>query len=464
MTKKEYDVHPLSQLSDQQLDEFLEKAEATFSEEHQKTIYENFIEKQGKSKRKLGFLGQTKWLVAAVACVLLVPTTVFGATKLWQLLVERNQHSLTVNIAKSKEPQKWYQVKLGYVPSQLQANTEAPLVFWAETQDLPVISMQLIYAKEQTKFEESYIGNHQEVTIGAHRALIADKEGQAYSKYRQVIYLLFEEEGYVLQVYVGEGISEAELNQMLAEVTLQESSEAEATPSLDYDYELLLAQQEKNQPEESSDSGLISEEQFVELNQEVSPLIEQGQLAIKATKVKVLDSIAGLDWQFTLMGNLDELIDSGGGFIPFEAKIYRYGDGKTTTDSLVATKTLELRLILISVTVTNRSGKRLEDFDFSPNLFHLNEMEGGYQAQGQKQPPVEPYGFQHSYFLSYLDKHGEGKGYAQISKLEPNQSVDLQLGYFVTTDELKDNFLEINLSLNQYETLADEGRQWIKVN
>lgn len=455
--KKEYDSHQLSQLTDQQLDEFLTKAEAPYTEERHQQIYRGFLKGQ-KGQTQISIFRKYKWLLVA-ACVLLIPTTVFAGTKLWEVLVERNQYGLIVDVAKPKTPQKWYRLKLGYMPSQLQISEENPLLFQVANQELPVVSMALYQVKEQATFTETYIGKHQETTIGRHRALIANKEGQAYSKYQQVVFLLFEEEGYVLQVYAGEGISEAELKQMLAEISLQESSEEQATPTIDYEGVLAQQQKEKEQPKELRDSGVLAPGQYAEVNQKVS--LKDSPLGVKVNKTEVLTSLEGRELAFQLMG--EDLIDAEGRFIPYEASIYQQGDGQTTVDE-VTTKTLELRFILVDVTVTNHSDKPLAGVEFSPMLYHLTSTDGGYQARGLDQLPVEPYGFQHAYFLNYLDKHGEGKEYAQIPELAANQSLDLQLGYFVTNEEVTDNFLEFNLTLNQYETLADEGRQWIKVN
>lgn len=464
MTNKKYDTHTLSQLTDQQLDEFLDGAQQPFTDEQHKRIYQSVLSRKNQEdtgpKERMRF----KWALVAIACMLSVPTTVFGITKAWQVLVERNQQSLSLNVTKTNEAPNWYQLDIGYVPDEVTESTDQPLVFNKVNQDLPVLSMMLYQVSEQARFEELYIGEHQETRIDNRRVLKANKEGQAFGKYQEVVYVMFEEEGYVLQVYVGAGISEQEVTKMLGSMVLTESNQSQATKSVDYEAMRAQQKKEETQVEERLDAGILKEGKFAQLNQEVITIWNDVEsVAVKAHKVEVLTSLAGIEGEFQL-GNEAQLIDDQGNFIPFEVEIYRYGDGKTTIDRLEAIKKLELRFLLVTVTVANQSDKTIENIEFAPNLYHLTESEEGYQARGLDQPPVEPYGFQHAYQLAYLDKQGVGKAYAQIPILLPGQETELKLGYFVTTEETRNNFLELNLMNSQYETLGAEGRQWIKVN
>ena len=67
--------------------------------------------------------------------------------------------------------------------------------------------------------------------------------------------------------------------------------------------------------------------------------------------------------------------------------------------------------------------------------------------------------------VDYLEPHGDGKGFYNIGSLQPGQTMQINLGYFVDEDKLDSIFLDAfhYSGFGDTEDMNAEDRWWIDI-
>ncbi|MFU7551199.1 hypothetical protein [Vagococcus salmoninarum] len=156
-----------------------------------------------------------------------------------------------------------------------------------------VSSFSLWKINKEAEFSKLNTGDYQEVTYGDNQGIVTKSANSGDEvAFDRHVYVMFEKEGYLLEAYVGNNVSETELTKTMTNIKLTETTKAKATFFLDYDqYEKEFAE-----PQDPNNKVLgIKEDSsnLVKVGQSVSPL--RGSFTYQVDKVEVLDSLASLD-------------------------------------------------------------------------------------------------------------------------------------------------------------------------
>lgn len=416
--------------------------------------------------------------IAGAVLLIAIPTTVFAGTKLYEIFVKKEQYEVNLSIKGSNNQgnKKHYFLDLGYLPSEMVGNEDSTKYSYKDNYAKGGLSFRLWKINKEAEFSKLNTGDYQEVTYGDNQGIITKSvdNGRELAFDRQV-YVMFEKEGYLLQAYVGNDVSETELTKIMANIKLTETTKAKATFFLDYDqYEKEFAEE----PQNTNNKVLgIKEDSsnLVKVGQSVSPL--RGSFTYQVDKVEVLDSLASLDQSnlsdFALERMVeDQMMTAEGELLAYTQKTYSIGDGKTTIDQEIASNVVKPKFVYLTTTLTNITDQPIEDLYYQHpiQLLVKKSQEWTYEERETYEEPSAL-----STEVDYLDSHGEGDSYYQLPTIQPNEKRTIHVGYFVDEDQLDKMFLNVfyyggssqvennDGSFSEVEDLGASDRWWIDI-
>lgn len=404
-----------------------------------------------------------RFLITAACLLLAIPTTAFAATKMYELIVQKQNYEVTVSVNKSAAPKKdtWYQLVLNNLPSQMEVvkHTDSMKYSIKRNPEKGGISFNLWKLGENSDFSTVYSSGYQELEINHKKAVIVTKDKGDFN--RQV-FLLFEEEGLMLESYIGSDISEEEMLTVLKGISLKPVSKEQASPISEYNQDLLGTKGNLSEPtiiplKENS-------KQLVKIGQQI-PIQLENQLEYTVEKVELFNSIKGFDLaefnEFGLSVLNERQALTQDNFLPYQRNVYQLGDGKESVDTLVDSKQTNLKFVYLTTTIKNKEDKATEDIYMHPSLQVLKFENGGWtyaRTAGLFEETAM------TTEVDYLEPHGEGKSFYNIGSISPNQTKQVKIGFFVDEDKLDSIFLDVfnyGGTSGQLEDLNQENRWWI---
>ncbi len=81
---------------------------------------------QPQKKRK-----KHRMLIAAACLLIGMPTTVFGAVKVYNMIVQKQNYEVNVSVTNkdSKKSDKWYKLKIGKLPENMEAIDDSAMKY-----------------------------------------------------------------------------------------------------------------------------------------------------------------------------------------------------------------------------------------------------------------------------------------------------------------------------------------------
>lgn len=316
------------------------------------------------------------------------------------------------------------------------------------------------------------MADYQEVSYGKNKVLMINNVNPiTKNSFSRHAYLLFEEEGYMLESYIGDDVPEVDLEKVLANISLEATTKELASSFVDYD-QYQIDSKEGPDPSEYKVVGLAkNSKQLAKIGESIRPSPigeEKGELEFTVKKVEVRESIENLnpmnldDFSLELLKE-DKMIDETGRLLPYERTRYSIGNGKTTVDEVIEKQKVEPKFVYLTVIIENKSDRALENIYFQNNVDVLVDKEDKwmYESEEYQNSPSayrsEP---------AYLDSHGEGKSFYKMSKIEPQEKRTVQVGYFVDEDQLSNMFLSV-FYMGGYDGKIDDlgasDRWWVDI-
>lgn len=436
-------------------DSYLAKKQL-FMQEIKKTTQKNNTKKNKK-----------RFLLTAACLLLAIPTTAFAAAKIYELIVQKQNYEVTVSVDNSAIPKKdtWYQLVINHLPSQMEVvkHTNNMKYSIKGNPEKGGLSFSLWKLGENSDFSTLYSSGYKELEINKHKAVIVTKDnGDNKLDFNRQVFLLFKEEGLMLESYIGSDISEEEMMTVLKGISLKSVSKEQASPLSEYNQDLL------GTIDNLSESTIIplkeNSKQLFKIGQKI-PIQLENQLEYTVEKVEIFDSIKGFNLsEFNAFGlsvvkerqalNQDK-------FLPYQRNIYKLGDGKESIDTLVDSKQINLKFVYLTTTIKNKEDNTTEDIYMHPTLQVLKFETGGW-TYAQKAGFFEETAMTSE--IDYLEPHGEGKSFYNIGSILPNQTKQVKIGFFVDEDKLDSIFLDaFNYSgtSGKSEDLNQENRWWV---
>lgn len=419
-------------------------------------------EEQGKRRKHR----QKRLLIAAVGLLIGVPTTAFAAKQLYDFVVKKDHYQVKVSV---KEPSdkpnadtQFYKLTMGYMPKTMSDYHEEGMKYWYEDNyGQGGFSFRLWKVVEATDFFENYVGDFQAYTFEDKRAIVTtavtDERDVSFDRHA---YMLFEKEGFVLEAFIGSDVPTSDLEQVLANMTLEPTTEEDATHYQETDqllkegegiYQIDVKPLPKDSPrlvkmgEKVSMSGFNYTIEKVEVRESISDLVSS--------------DFSGKDeWM-----REQQMIDEVGNLLPYERRFYQLGDGKQTLDEVIDRQMIQPKFVYVTATFESLSNHPIEGLFMQNGVTLLTETAKGWLPAEEDvfYEPVSSVGE-----VDYLDSHGDGTSFYRLPTFEPREKRTIHLGYFVEESQLSQMFINPFYYGGPEDGIDDLGasdRWWIDI-
>jgi hypothetical protein len=434
------------------------------------TIISNFS--LDSDSRKQQVKRKRNRILIAAACLLIgIPTTAFGAVKAYDMIVQKQNYEVNISVVNKifKKRDSWYKMKVGYLPESMEEinNTGGMKYSFKDNYAQGGVSFILWKLGENTDFSTLYSNSYENKEINGRKAVIVNKDtGNDNLMFNRQVFLLFEEEGIMLESYIGTDVSDEQMMKVIEGISLEPTTEEKATYAAEYDGALFSKEKE---PTESRIIPLKKDSnQLFSVGQTVPVTIKEvDKLEFVVEKVEVFDSIKDFE-----QGNFNDVgleilsenkaLDQTNKLLPYKRDVYKVGNGKDSVDELVDSQLVNLKFVYLTTTVKNTSKQAIEEIYMHPSLKVLK-----FEKNAWNYAVVDGI-FEDSIMtgeVDYLEPHGNGKGFYNIGSIQPGQTIKVNLGYFVDADKLDSIFLDAfhYSGFSDTENMNAEDRWWIDI-
>ncbi|EEM55051.1 hypothetical protein bthur0006_5650 [Bacillus thuringiensis serovar kurstaki str. T03a001] len=409
-------------------------------------------------------------MLIAAACLLIgMPTTVFGAVKVYNMIVQKQNYEVNISVTNkdSKKADKWYKLKIDKLPENMEAIDDSAMKYsFKDNYAMGGFSFVLWRVGGNSDFPTLYSKNYEEKEINGKKAVIVHREnGNKDLMFNRVIFLYFEEEGIMLQSYIGNDINEEQMIDVLGSISLEPTSKEKSSYISDYD--------KKYFSQESKTTKVIplkkDSKRLFHIGQKVPVTIsmDNSQIEYVIEKVEVFDSIKDFKQEnFNELGleilSKNKALDQTGKLLSYRRDEYKLGNGKDSIDTLVDSKLVNVKFVYLTTTVKNIGKKSTEEIYMHPSIKQL-KFEGNAWKYAKEE------GMDATRIMTgevdYLEPHGDGKSFYNIGSITPGETVKVNLGYFVDEDKLDSIFLDAfnYRGIGDTENMNSKNRWWFDI-
>ncbi|OUB92737.1 anti-sigma factor [Bacillus thuringiensis serovar medellin] len=409
-------------------------------------------------------------MLIAAACLLIgMPTTVFGAVKVYNMIVQKQNYEVNVSVTNkgSKKADKWYKLKIDKLPENMEAIDDSAMKYsFKDNYAMGGFSFVLWRVGGNSDFPTLYSKNYEEKEINGKKAVIVHREnGNKDLMFNRVIFLYFEEEGIMLQSYIGNDINEEQMIDVLGSISLEPTSKEKSSYISDYD--------KKYFSQESKTTKVIplkkDSKRLFHIGQKapVTISMDNSQIEYVIEKVEAFDSIKDFKQEnFNELGleilSKNKALDQTGKLLSYRRDEYKLGNGKDSIDTLVDSKLVNVKFVYLTTTVKNIGKKSTEEIYMHPSIKQL-KFEGNAWKYAKEE------GMDATRIMTgevdYLEPHGDGKSFYNIGSIRPGQTMKVNLGYFVDEDKLDSIFLDAfnYRGIGDTENMNSKNRWWFDI-
>ncbi|MDC2867283.1 DUF4367 domain-containing protein [Bacillus sp. BP-3] len=472
-SKEMYDLAEKIALDD--FDNLDEQHEFSDTYTHKKKLFMEEIKMksgQPQAKRK-----KNRLLIAAACLLIGMPTTVFGAVKIHDMIVKKQNYEVKVSVTNkaSKKSESWYKLKVGKLPENMEADKHDAMKYsFKDNYAKGGFSFSLCRLGKNSDFQTLYANNYEEKEINGRKAVIVNKDtGNKHLMFNRQVFLLFEEEGIMLDSYIGADVSEEQMMDVLANISLEPTSKEQASFISDYDKDHVSKAKEPTKPNviplKKDSKQLFSVGQMVPvtIHNITGNSTDDSKLEYVIEKVEVFDSIKDFKQENFYEFGLEVLsdnkaLDQTNKLIPYKRDVYKVGNGKDSIDKLVESKLVTPKFVYLTTTVKNISKQATQEIYMHPSIQVLKPENNAWNYA--KEDGIDEKSIMTSE-VGYLEPHGDGKSFYNIGSIPPGQTVKVNLGYFVDEDKLNSIFLDAfhYSGFSGTENMNVEDRWWIDI-
>ena len=411
-------------------------------------------------------------MLIAAACLLIgMPTTVFGAVKVYNMIVQKQNYEVNVSLTNkdSKKSDQWYKLKVGKLPENMEAIDDTAMKYsFKDNYAKGGFSFILWRVGKDSNFKTLYSKSYEEKEIHGKKAVIVNKEnGNNNLAFNREVFLFFEKEGIMLQSYIGNDINEEQMVDVLGNISLEPTSKEKASHITDYDKKYFS---EESKPKKTKVIPLKKDsKRLFHIGQKVpvTIIMDNSKIEYVIEKVEVFDSIKDFKPEnFNELGlgilSENQALDQAGQLIPYRRYEYKFGNGKDSIDQLVESRLIQPKFVYLTTTVKNIGKQETKEIYMHPSLQVL-KSKGNVWNYAERAGIVEKNIMTGE--VDYLEPHGDGKSFYNIGSIRPGQTVKVNLGYFVDEDKLDSIFLDAfrYSGSSGTENMNEKNRWWFDI-
>ncbi|WP_367888304.1 anti-sigma factor [Bacillus wiedmannii] len=433
-----------------------------------KLLMEEMKLKDGQPQKKRK---KHRMLIAAACLLIGMPTTVFGAVKVYNMIVQKQNYEVNVSLTNkdSKKSDQWYKLKVGKLPENMEAIDDTAMKYsFKDNYAKGGFSFILWRVGKDSNFKTLYSKSYEEKEIHGKKAVIVNKEnGNNNLAFNREVFLFFEKEGIMLQSYIGNDINEEQMVDVLGNISLEPTSKEKASHITDYDKKYFS---EESKPKKTKVIPLKKDsKRLFHIGQKVpvTIIMDNSKIEYVIEKVEVFDSIKDFKQEnFNELGlgilSENQALDQAGQLIPYRRDEYKFGNGKDSIDQLVESRLIQPKFVYLTTTVKNIGKQETKEIYMHPSLQVL-KSKGNVWNYAERAGIVEKNIMTGE--VDYLEPHGDGKSFYNIGSIRPGQTVKVNLGYFVDEDKLDSIFLDAfrYSGSSGTENMNEKNRWWFDI-
>lgn len=307
---------------------------------------------------------------------------------------------------------------------------------------------------EKTNISDTNIIDYEQFEVNGNPAVLANVAVEPFSKR---FYIYFKDQAAFVQCYVTGDVSDEEIKKVMENISFTEGSADDSHGGALSAAKESLTDKLNETVTTMLDAWNNSENTAVfapvELGQKISYELtgdeecdaELGNIDYSVDKIEVLDNIGDLDYScFEQEIPLDEYADENGNLLPYTRETIKQGDGVNSIDEVIATDTVNRRLIYTTVTFNNNSDTDKDYYLYRFDIQRLRDNNGALTNQFDEIIPE----LLNVGEINYIDNNNVGvdgycAGYYKLT-LPANSSQTVHMGFFADEDVLNELYLVLD--------------------
>lgn len=317
-----------------------------------------------KQDKRKAFPKAVKIALIAAAMTVILTVSVFASSETVQETVKSwlhqiGKHQVALSLEEDSEASEdasmeavktvpYVKVNLGWLPASI-IPLDPPYKYTSTNGDGVGGLTFILYEKETAKnLDFRYVGSVTETMFGDRKGAVIR---YADSHSRELL-IYFDDFGYVLRCMADEDVSDEELLKIAENISLEETDKSNA-----FIVETYISGVE----EISVPAGILNKNTIHKSCGDTISFTKWPNEGFRMTVqgVQVCDNVSNLDIESVNKSHRDK-IDESGNLKPYERRTYRYGDGIDTLNVLEKSEIVGRRLVLVEMTVENRTGEQAE--------------------------------------------------------------------------------------------------------
>lgn len=442
----------------------------------------NRAESAGIRKRRKRPWTFRRTAAAVLAACLAIGAVGFAAVSIYHLQMEEKgkygvDTKVTVDADKDESislPEKIADVRIqaDYIPEGMSWVDDHRLKY-DDDQAKPGFSIFTNFMEgksDEINFSDKNVVEKEKTDFGDHEGIyLKIKTGAGFS---QKIYLLYPELYRILTIYIGDDVSKKEAYKVASGIKLVETGEMLDTSEL----QNWSSQQEKESGKEDESMTSIPKKDIAvydigtaftlkdlgtDMDGNILEPEESGRnIEVTVDSVEVLDDASFLEPEL-ISNHAKENIGSDGKILKNQLSYIKRGDGINTLDEIIRTEEVSQKLVLTTVTYTNKGDQELENVCYFGNMLLINETNeeyriysydggigdiagGGYdEISGQAYDHIEQTGYAGREMMYCSPRADYGMGGNYISALRPGESVQVKMAWITNEKDLEHIYLNL---------------------
>ena len=331
------------------------------------------INKKGKKIMKKKIIV----LIAAITATLAISATAYGAVRHYLVTTSKNEETgtLTCDIQTEAAPTKVPAMKVvpGYIPEGY-IETENALGKYHPNGDHSVGGITICPPVYTTHFEEIYVSDVEETTLGGVKAQILTREGLEYN---HIINMFYEEGGYVVTIYGANNTSLEELKKVAENIKCEEiPGEFIEVPAFSKELKDIVDNEDNDKEVIEYVEPAITNDHLFNIGEEIS---DEGfpdqNPTFTVNNIEVLDKLPEVDKnKFSDYNKYLEFINEDGTLKDYErTNVEWWENNKMNT----VTETIGMKYVYVTLTLRNPFDKELKDINIYPRIGFMKKASNG---------------------------------------------------------------------------------------
>lgn len=414
-------------------------------------------------------------LIAAAAVLLMTSALAVGTAVLRFRVEPVGEYGLTVGIEAGEEGESEKSrlplsaVEATWLPEGMElAPYETLKWHYTDGTEGAISISPMVLDKDVGEFEIAMGGviDQERLDFNGNDAIYIQQQGDHYA---QSMYILFEEEGYALDI-IADKMDKETLIRFAEGLRLDLQDEpGEGAMIVGWTWSEWMGtnvgeSEESVEPERCYELSREEMEGILHTVGEAFPVYLAGgipnleSLEVKVVSVETVKNFDGLDERW-IPESWTEYLDENGVLMDDTIEYYVYGDGIHTLDEMVHSETVGQVVLMVDVEYTNITEHTLKEICFDANLMRLVETEESYTFYDHAASMGYDYYDETMAGGKYYEHSDIGNGGNYIPELAAGESRTLRFAWVLNEDQLDTLFLNLNNVNSSNRTFSDYDRQ-----